>query len=93
MWPFKKKQPEPTRIQPLLDRMKSNPEEFEITEYVFRHKPTKVEFWIANGFAYFGLYKPTEIRFTLDDKYRFRDALVGRMQDYLNKALSGMIPS
>ena len=75
MWPFKKKQPEPSRIQVLLDKMEQHPEEFTADEYCLKHTKSGVEIWLANGEPYYGLYKPFSMKFSYADNERFHKAL------------------
>lgn len=43
-------------IRPVLWSLRNRPEEWSQTEYTLRHDPSGHEFWIANGFWFYGLY-------------------------------------
>jgi hypothetical protein len=44
-------------IRPVLWSLRNRPEEWEQNEFTIVHKPSKHEFWIANGFWFYSLYR------------------------------------
>lgn len=60
-----------TDIAKLLFEMRERPQDFVVNEYNFMHLPSGQEFWISNGFWFYGMDKPHRIKFTIADKMRF----------------------
>lgn len=63
-------------IRRLLFEMEEHPEDFKEGEFRLTHKPTGQEFWVANGFFFYGTMEPNNIGFTFADKIRFGIALL-----------------
>lgn len=68
---FKKK---PTEIPRLLKEMEEHPENFKLEQHLFTHSPSGVVYWVATGLGYYGVWKPIEIKFNIDDQKRFHAA-------------------
>jgi hypothetical protein len=41
----------------IIKAMREQPDDFERTEYVLLHKPSRHEIWIANGRFFYGIYR------------------------------------
>lgn len=61
-------------IAKLLFEMRERPHDFAVGRHTLQHLPTGQEFWIANGFWHYGLYRPHQIGFGFADKVRFKIA-------------------
>lgn len=62
-------------IKPLLDALRDRPLDFYKDLYTFKDRKTNAEYWIANGFWFYGLHRPAEFTFSFLDKLRFSKAL------------------
>lgn len=77
-------------IRPVLWSLRNRPEEWQQTEFTLLHKPSRHEFWTANGFFFYALYRAdgcscTRARggaFSLIQKFQFGAARrrVARME-------------
>ena len=56
----------------LMNDMRCSRDEWMVGEFCF--KKNGFEVWTANGFLYYGIYKPEKIRFSFIQKVRFSRA-------------------
>lgn len=71
-------------IQGLLDAMQNEPGRFREGEYTFDDTKTRAEYWVSNGFWFYGMYRPSKYGFSLIDKWRFGRALKRWRAGYLH---------
>ena len=71
-------------IQGLLDAMASRPGTFRADRHTLKDTKTGAEYWIGNGFWFYGMYRPSEYGFALIDKWRFGRALRKWRAGYLH---------
>lgn len=64
-----------TNIQGILDALETRPADFSADEHTLTDKRSKAEYWIANGWGFYGLYHPAEYTFGFIDQFRFGRAL------------------
>jgi hypothetical protein len=58
-------------LDQLEEDMKSRPLDFHENGYRLVDTKTKVEYWIGNGFLFYGAHHPIEVKFNLFEKFRF----------------------
>jgi hypothetical protein len=59
----------------IVASMDERPNDFREGHFVLRDSKTKTEYWIANGFWFYGVHSPRTMKFTLWEKARFSLAL------------------
>ncbi len=64
-----------SNIQGLLDALGDRPNDFKEGRYTLRDTATNAEYWISNGFWFYGMNSPAHYRFSFIDKIRFSRAL------------------
>lgn len=72
-------------IRPVLWSLRNRPGEWEQGEYTLTHRPSKHEFWTANGFLFYSLYRTEGCscqsvrygKFSLIQKFQFSMARIG----------------
>jgi hypothetical protein len=55
--------------------MDRRPEDFVEDDHCVRDKKTGIEYWIANGFFSYGIYRPVKMYFGFRNQFRFRKIL------------------
>jgi hypothetical protein len=73
-----------SNIQGLLDAMRDRPETFEANIHTFKDTKSGAEYWVCNGFWFYGMYRPSEYSFNFVDKWRFDRALKRWRAGYLH---------
>jgi hypothetical protein len=58
----------------LLESLKTNPEEWQLTEYTLTNYSKDVSVWIGNGFTHYGFMHPVQLSFSLCEKFIFSRA-------------------
>ena len=51
--------------------MKSRPQDFVENTFTLVDKKTGIEYWLGNGFWFYGAKRPFEVSFSLYQKWRF----------------------
>jgi hypothetical protein len=62
-------------LQAVLESMEREPENWVRARFTFANLRTRTEVWTANGFWFYGLYRPKEVTWSFADKWRFGRAL------------------
>lgn len=58
-----------------IQAMQERPLDFVMDEFTLTDRATGIKYWIANGFWFYGMYRPNEFNFTLLGQWKFARAL------------------
>lgn len=62
-------------LRAVLNSMKAEPENWAVTHFTFINMRTNTEVWTANGFWFYGLYRPKEVKWSFIEKILFHRAM------------------
>lgn len=58
-------------VDAFIEAIQTRPRDFSIGPHTINDKATGMQFWIANGFPFYGVYEPYKMNFGFIQGFRF----------------------